>query len=475
MTRAARDAEQLGPLLVDGAVERLRHGEVGAVEVLAGCIERVKSFEGTVKAFITLTLDSAQAEAEAVDQALMKGEQPGLLQGLPVAVKDNIDVAGVRTTVGSRFFEHVAAKRDANVIRRLRGAGAVLVGKTALHEFVYGATGRNPHYGGTLNPWGLERITGGSSSGSGAALATEMCWGALGSDTGGSVRVPSALNGVTGLRPTIGRVSNRGTFPIVWTFDTVGPMARNVRDLAAILEVVAGYDEEDPRSIERPVESYIDELERGVEGLRIGLLGGFFRDGLDLNVQRGLTEAAEVFARLGADVHDLHLPGGEQATRAMTDMTRAEAYALHGDRLAERPELFGADILTRLAVGEQITGADYGNARLYEREWAREVDMAFIDHDVLVAPASGIPAPLATEMEEDPVPFGLQLMKFSLPWSLAGVPALAVPSGLTSDRLPVSMQLIAAPWREAVLIRAAGAFQAETNWHKQQPSLLQGS
>src|SRR5262249_22443597 len=254
------------------------------------------------------------------------------------ALKDNIDTAGVRTTVGSAFFTDRVPGRDAEVARRLREAGAVLLGKVALHEFAYGATTQNPHHGLCRNPWDVHRIPGGSSGGSGAAVAAELCAAALGTDTGGSVRIPAALNGVSGLRPTTGRVSIRGVFPITWTFDTVGPLARTVEDVALLFSVLAGFDPEDPLSVDA-AEDARGLLAPDIAGLRIGVPRTFFFDDLDEETASSVHAAAEVLAASGALVEQIELPQAERAGETMAPMIWAEAYAIHRDRLEAQPEL----------------------------------------------------------------------------------------------------------------------------------------
>ncbi len=385
---------------------------------------------------------------------------------MPIAIKDNIDVAGVRRTVGSRFFADAIAAADAEVTRRLRAAGAVFVGKLALHEFAYGVTGENPHYGRTRNPWALERITGGSSSGAGAAVAAGFCACALGTDTGGSVRVPAALNGVCGLRPTIGRISNRGVFPTAWTFDTVGPLARDVETVAAVFEVLAGFDPGCPVSAPAPA------VARGRPDdavLRLGVVGGFFRDGATDEILRAVRASADALADAGCHVIELDLAGAEETVSTVTIMNRAEAWAVHRERFEAHPEWFGDDVRSRLAEGARVDGAEYAQARHAARGWRRQVVEAFDELDVLLTPATAITAPLAGDGVSSSVPYGLDLVRFALPWSLAGGPSLVVPCGADALGLPIALQLAAAPWREDILFRLGAIFQDVTSWHLRRP------
>src|SRR5581483_7637473 len=304
--------------------------------------------------------------------------------------------------------------------------GAIVLGKLALHEFAYGATNDNAHYGPCRNPWDPERIPGGSSGGSGAAVAAGLCAVALGTDTGGSVRIPAALNGVSALRPSDGRISIRGVFPITWTLDTVGPIARDVADLAAVFGVLAGYDAGDTRSVDAPVDDYAGALRRGVAGLRIGVPRTFYFDDVDADVVALVRAGADTLAAAGADVVELDLPGAEDAVEAATAIIRAEALAIHADRLRDEPERFGDDVRRRLELGRSITGADYARHREQARAWRRAVDRAFERVDLVLAPSTGTTAPpIGSEMIETT----RRLVRLTYGWSLAGLPALSVPCG----------------------------------------------
>jgi aspartyl-tRNA(Asn)/glutamyl-tRNA(Gln) amidotransferase subunit A len=447
-----------------------RRAAVSAVELADAFLERIDETQSSIRAFITVTHDLARADAERVDSARAEGRRLAL-DGMPVAVKDNIDVGVIRRTVASKFFEHHVAERDAEVVRRIREAGAVVVGKALLHEFVYGATCTNPFYGQCRNPWDLERIPGGSSGGSGAALAADLAIGALGTDTGGSIRIPAHLNGVSGLRPTFGAASNRGIFPISWTFDTVGPMARSMRDVADLYAVMRGYDAFDPRASEALVDEPLEALEEGIEGVRIGVPEPFFFDDLEPEVAQLVRAAADQLAGLGADVFELSLPGAEEAYEICTLMIRADALALHRERLDEHPELFGDDVRERLRLGETITGWEY--ARMVERmyEWRRDVRLRFrTDVDLILTPTANAVAPPIEGAEM--IATTAQLTRFTYPWSLAHMPAVSIPCGFTSEGLPVGVQLGADRYREALLLRAGVAYQAVTDWHRRRPALV---
>jgi len=451
-----------------GLREQIASAETSSLEATESYLERIERFDGDIGAFITVDADSALEQARAADEALESGRSLGLLHGLPVALKDNIDTAGLRTTVGSSFFASRVPETDAEVASRLRQAGAVLLGKVTLHEFAYGATNANAHFGPCRNPWDLSRIPGGSSGGSGAAVAAGLCAAALGTDTGGSVRIPAALNGVSALRPSNGRVSIRGVFPITWTFDTVGPIAHAVADLAAFLDVLAGYDSDDPHSMNVPTDAYTQALNSGLDGLRIGVPRNFFFEDVDPDIVSLVRAAAAILAQGGAELDEIDLPGADTAVESATGMIRAEAFAIHHDRLTERAEGFGEDVRRRLQLGQSITGADYAEHRQHAREWCRTVARAFEQVDLILSPSTGTTAPPAgVEMIETTQ----RLVKLTYGWSLAGLPALSIPCGFSHDGLPVGLQLAAARFQETALIRAGAAYQRTTDWHLREPVL----
>jgi aspartyl-tRNA(Asn)/glutamyl-tRNA(Gln) amidotransferase subunit A len=450
-------------------IGRLQRGGISSAELTETYLARVARHDGALKSFVTVATESARARAVAADRALERGEPLGPLHGLPIALKDNIDTAGLRTTVGSRFFAERVPTDDAEVARLLREAGAVLLGKTALHEFALGATTQNPHHGGCRSPWDPDRIPGGSSGGSGAALAADFCAAAFGTDTGGSVRIPAALNGVTGLRPTLGRVSNRGVFPVSWSLDAVGPMARSAVDVARLLTVVAGFDPGDPAAVDRPVDDYERGLELGIDGLRVGMPRSFYFADLDEEVERAVRGAAEVLAFAGADVYEIDLPRAAEAYEATSQVIRAEALSVHRERLEGSPELLGEDLRRRLPLGYDVSGADYAAHRQSGRSWTRTVEQAFERTDILLTPVTETVAPRVDESET--IETTRRLTRLTYGWSLAGVPGLALPCGFSANGLPIGLQLVAPKWHEGELLRAGAAYQRETDWHLREPRL----
>ena len=465
-TFAGRPLFELG---VCEAADAIAKGELSPVELTEACLDRIESKAGGLNAFRTVMVEEARAAAVEAEHAVGRGDALGRLHGVPIALKDNIAVRGVALTASTGFLRDNVANRDAPIVEQLREAGAVIVGKLHMSEWAIGATTQNIHFGDGHNAWDPERTPGGSSGGSGAATGADLVPVALGTDTGGSVRVPASLNGVTGIRPTGGRVSNRETIPVSWTFDSVGPLARRAEDVARVLEVIEGYDAKDPASADRPGGEYEAAMKKGGAGLRIGVLGGEFRQGLPPETAELLDRAAAEFGRMGADLVPVELDGLEPAIKLIADLLLAEAASFHEDRMAEQLEGFAPDVVKRLQRGAAITGPEYGRGRQEQRSWLRRVVMALEGLDLLLAPAVPIPAPLLAE--SDPLETTGVLARFISVFALSRTPALVAPVGFSSDGLPLGMQLIARPFDEAVLLRAAHAYQQETDWHLQRPDL----
>ena len=443
-------------------------GEVPAVDVAEALLARIEAFQPSINAFVTVTPELALADARRVDSARAAGK-PLPLDGLPLAVKDNIDVAGVVTTMASRFFLENVAERDAEVVERLRAAGAVVLGKTSLHEFAFGATTANPPpFGICRNPWDTERTSGGSSGGSGAALAADLCFAALGTDTGGSVRIPAALNGISGLRPTFGSISNRGVFHVAATFDTVGPMARDARDVARLHALMTGFDPADPRAVEHAPPDQ-EEPGQGVVGLRIGVPRGFFFESVEPEVEACVRAAAAAFADLGATVSEIELAADESLCAAAAVIVRSEALALHRERFNTRPELFGEEIRQRFAIGGELRAWELAASLERMYDWRRSLRGVFEQVDVVMTPGTRIVAPRIEGAES--VSTSWDLTYFTYPWSCAGVPVLSIPCGFGAGSLPVGMQLVTRDWQERLLFRAAFAYQEVTDWHRRRAPL----
>ena len=448
-------------------IDRLATGEVTSSALVEQCLARIEAVDGRVKAFVTVTPELAREQAAAADAARAEGRSLGVLHGLPVGLKDNIDTAGILTTNGSGHFLDRIPTQDATVWTRLRDAGAVLVGKLTMHEVAFGGTSQNEWTGPCRNPWDLNRIPGGSSGGSGAAVAADEVPVSLGTDTGGSVRIPGSVNGVTGIRPTFGRVPVRGVCALSASLDTCGPLARTALDVARLLDVISGYDPDDPISEQAPggpLRSCAEGIDAGVAGLRIGVPTNFFWDECDPEVAALNRAAIQQLAALGADVVEIEVPDAEKGHAWVVTVTRSEAMATHGARLAAAPEKFSSEVARRLRTAEGISGADYAEARQAGREFARSFAKLFDTIDVLVHPNNSIPAPLA-EDSGDIIHTTHLITRNTYASSIALVPSLSAPCGFTAAGLPVGMQLTSARWRDDLPLRAAHAYQQVTDWH----------
>ena len=457
---------QISPSLTDTA-RLLAQRKLSPVELAQQHIARIEAVDPGLNCFITATPESALSEARAAEEALGRGEQRGPLHGIPLALKDLVDTRAVRTTAGSCFFAERAPDADAAVVERLRQAGAVLLGKLNMHEWALGVTNDNPHFGACRNPWARDRITGGSSGGSAAALAAGLCMGSLGSDTGGSIRIPAALCGVVGLKPTFGRVSVRGVVPLSWNLDHVGPMSRRVSDVAVLLQAIAGFDPRDPYSVDIAGDDYVADLARGIEGWRVSLASEVCVEGVDEEVGRAVREAAKLFAELGASVREVDVPRLVEAGRANGLMTTADAAVFHRDRLAAQPDRFGADVLSRLRRGASYTSGEYVGARRLQSVLKRELASWFQETELLLLPTTPIGAPVRDGL--DAVEAARVLTRFTAPFNLTGLPAISLPCGFTGDGLPIGLQIVGPAWSEARLLRAAHAYESATPWHRAAP------
>ncbi len=420
---------------------------VPAVETAELFLERIAEAQPRLHAFITPTPELALEDARRVDRARGNGERLPL-DGLPLALKDNIDVAGVRTTVGSRLFAERIAERDADVVRRLRAAGAVIVGKTNLHELAFGATSRNEAYGHVLNPAAHDRIAGGSSGGSAAAVAADLCVVALGTDTGGSIRLPAAMCGVSGIRPTFGAVPCGGVQPVSRSLDTVGPLARSARDLSAVLAVLAGREHQ------------YDEA-AGAAGLRIGLAEELL-DASDPAVAAPARELAAVLADLGARLESLELPGVADAAEACGRLIKAEALAVYRDALSQQPDLLEEGTRRRLALGE-LSSAELVEARRLAQAWKGTLRGVFLRFDLVLLPTIPVETPAAEGA--DTIATTAAVVPYTHALSLAGTPSVSLPCGMTPSGAPVGAQLAGAWGADKLVLRASGAIQSVSDWH----------
>ncbi len=455
-------------MTIVGIAQQIRDGELSPREAVADALGRIDRLDSTLNAFISVRADEALAEADA----LAATPPTGALHGVPVAIKDVIDVAGARTTAASRILADNVATDDATVVARLRQAGAIVVGKLNTHEFAWGATTTSEHFGPARNPWDTERICGGSSGGSGAAVSAGLVPGALGTDTAGSVRIPACLCGVTGVRPSLGRVPNRGVVPVSWTFDAVGPLARTAEDCALLLEVIAGADPADPTTVDAAVPRYSELLGEGIAGLRVGVVSYLFEGTIDTAVAAAVEAAVRELEALGARVEPVDAGFLRETEVAQQLIMLPEAAAAHLPWLRTKLADYGADVRARLLAGLLLPGtAVVTGQRARRRLYARAAEL-LRRVDLLVAPGMPIVAPRigddVVEVGDATLPYRLALIPYNSPWSCLGLPVGVVPCGLV-DGLPVGMALVGRRLDEATVLRAAHAFQQATDWHEQAP------
>jgi aspartyl-tRNA(Asn)/glutamyl-tRNA(Gln) amidotransferase subunit A len=448
---------------------------VSPVDVVRAYLERIEALDGRLKAYITVCRGEALAAAEAAEAAVMSGHALGALHGIPIGAKDLYQTKGIRTTAGSKILSGWVPEEDATVVTRLREAGCIVLGKLNMHEFAYGPEGINVHHGTAWNPWdaATHRIAGGSSSGSGVGVAAALCAGALGSDTGGSIRIPSALCGVFGIKPTYGRVSRAGVIPLSWSLDHVGPMTRTAQDAALLLGVMAGYDPKDPSSRVLPVPDYAAALSGRVSGLRIGLLRRSFLDAADRPVSRAVEEAVSALEDIGAEAEEVELRTAVHAAGASFAILSSEALAYHEEWMRSRPGDYAADVMERLRTGAFIPATAYVKGQQARALIREEVDDLLAAHDVLIAPTTPM---AATPFGENVVELNgreqevrASLTSFTRIFNLTGHPVASVPCGFTAEGLPIGMQIIGRPFDEATVLRVAAAYQRITDWHTRRP------
>jgi aspartyl-tRNA(Asn)/glutamyl-tRNA(Gln) amidotransferase subunit A len=443
-------------------------GKLSPRELVRETLGRIERIQPLLNCYLTWSAERALAEAEAAEAgSLAAAKRP--LAGIPLAVKDIFETADFPTSAGTKFELSASAtgdpepggpRRDAAAVERLRAAGAVLFGKLNMHEIALGVTNENPHFGDCRNPWDVGRITGGSSGGSAAALAAGLCLASLGTDTGGSIRIPASLCGVVGLKPTYGRVSLRGVIPLSRNLDHAGPMARCVSDAALLLRLIEGYDDDDPASLRPPRGGALSRLRGGVRGWKIALADdAYFTDPgiVDAEVLSAVRSAADVFRSLGARVEAVPFPGAREAALANGMMTQADAAAFHRGRLAAYPGRFGRDVLERLQNGAALPLSEYISARRTQVESRRRFERFFQSWDILLVPTTPIPAPQRSG--KDAVERARLLTRFTAPFNLTGLPALSLPCGLTDAGLPIGLQLIARPWGDGAVLHAAHAYE----------------
>ncbi|OJW04423.1 MAG: hypothetical protein BGO39_11230 [Chloroflexi bacterium 54-19] len=442
--------------------------KLSPVELTNAAIKRIEQLEPQLQAFATQTTEQALAAARLTEQEIMAGARRGPLHGIPLVLKDLIETKGIRTTASSKVLADYIPTKTSTVARKLEEAGTILMGKVHTHEFAYGVVCPP-----TRNPWNLDCIPGGSSGGSAAAVASGMATLAIGTDTAGSIRIPAALCGTVGLKPTYGRVSRQGVLPLSWSLDHVGPICRTVEDAALLLQAIAGYDAQDPASAIAAVPDYLAGLKENIKGLKIGIVGGSYFELVTPGLKEALEIASTILGELGAVLEHVEIPDVEESDPVVNAITLAEASTYHQKWLRDKGHLYNPDVLALLQIGELLLATDFVQAKRRRRLLAQKMlDLFQVHHlDVLMLPTVVGPAPQADEpsfkMGEVELPV-TALLRYTCPFNATGLPALAVPCGFENG-LPLSMQLVGKPFDEATLLRVGYNYEQATPWHHRHP------
>ncbi|MEP9352310.1 amidase [Xanthobacter sp. KR7-65] len=451
----------------------IREGVLSAREAAEACLARIARLQPRLNAFIAIEPEAALAAADAADAALAAGEVRGLLHGVPLAHKDMFYEAGRISTCGSKICGETVATTSSTALARIKAAGTVRLGSLHMVEFAYGPTGHNVHFGPARNPWNPEHVTGGSSSGSGAAVAARLTYAALGSDTGGSIRMPAHFCGVSGLKTTVGLVSRFGAMPLSFSLDTIGPLARTIEDCAILLQLMAGADPLDPTTSAAPVPDYLAAAEGDLKGVVIGIPDAFYVDDLDAEVARVLDETIATLKRAGARIVTVALPDQSQLSGASQIVLNCEASAFHKSWLLSRPQDYGAQVKARLENGFGIPAVSYLEALRWRGPALAAHLEAVAGVDAVLAPTAPMPAPTIAETDVGGSPDAeamiQRITRFTRPVNYLGLPTASLPCGFTRAGLPVGLQLIGRPFAEATLVRIGAAFQRETDFHEQMP------
>ena len=475
---AEQKSSRLTKLSLSEVSELIRAKKVSPVELTQECLSRITRLNPKLNAFITVTADSALTEAHEAESQIQRGNWRSPLHGVPIALKDLIDTAGVRTTAASALLKDRVPREDAEVVRRLKAAGAVLLGKLNLHEFAYGGSSAVSYFGPVLNPWNLTLSSGGSSGGSAAAVAARLCYAAIGTDTGGSVRQPASYCGIVGLKPTYGRVSTSGVIPLSWSLDHVGPMTRTVKDALLVLQVIAGYDPEDNASLDLPVPDYLAGISASTSSLRLGIPRAYFYDELHPEIEAAMETALSVLKSMTASQRDMAPLATDDTYSSWTEtyspVFAAEAYAFHKDNIDKTPELYQPATLKRLRVGADVTVTKYIYARRELERIRRSVVRVFESVDLLVVPTIRVPpfpiTDLTTNIDKARA-HELAMLHNTRVLNLTGLPIISVPCGVTSSGLPIGLQICGRPGDTATVCRLAHAYEQATDWHKREPDL----
>jgi aspartyl-tRNA(Asn)/glutamyl-tRNA(Gln) amidotransferase subunit A len=466
-------SEDIALMSLTAVAKAIAAKRLSSHEVTRACLHRISQWQPRLNAFMAIEAEAAMKAADDADAALAKGQNRGVLHGVPLAHKDMYYDAGKVVTCGSAIRRDFVATTTSTALQRLKDAGSIRLGSLHMAEFAYGPTGHNSHYGAVKNPFDVERVTGGSSSGSGSAVAARLTFAALGSDTGGSIRMPAHFCGVTGLKTTYGRISRFGAMPLSQSLDTVGPLARTAEDCALLLGLMAGADPEDPTASTAPVDDYMAATSRSIKGLKIGVPTSFYVDDLDAEVAHALDETIATLKREGAEIVKVELPDQRQLSAACQLVLAVEAAAFHKRWLIERPQDYGPQVLMRLQNGLAIPGVSYLEALRWRAPALAAHVAATSKVDLVIAPVAPVPAPTIAESDVGNSPGAeaviQRLTRFTRTINYLGVPALSVPSGFTRSGLPIGMQLIGRSFDEATILSVGAAFQRVTDFHAKVP------
>jgi aspartyl-tRNA(Asn)/glutamyl-tRNA(Gln) amidotransferase subunit A len=465
---ANSSASDLTLLDLAEASRAVQKKEVSPVELTSACLERIERLNPKLNAFITVTGDVALKQSRMAEAEIARGEWKGPLHGIPLAVKDLIETAGVKTTAASAVLKDNVPTADAEIIRRLKSAGAILLGKLNLHEFAYGGSGIIGHFGAARNPWNIAHVTGGSSSGSAAAVAACLCYGAIGTDTAGSIRLPAACCGITGLKPTYGLVSMRGVIPLSWSLDHVGPMARNANDVALMLQAIAAYDPQDIYCQKFPPVYYPSAIEEKTAALRVGVARDFWND-VDEEIKLAVDAAVAAIGKITAGIQQVEL-----STHADRTLVRCEPYAYHQKYLPQQENEYDPETVKRIRTGADVTAVQYIQAYRELLQQRRQILDLFEDVDLVLTPTTPTLTPSLAELQSAPEQLRgkeLVMLRNTRPFNVHGLPSISLNCGFSKSGLPIGLQITGAPGTEGAVLAVAHAYQKQSTWHHKIPEL----
>ena len=454
---------------IQEASQQIRAGEISPVALTESYLARIEQLNPTLDAFITVTAESALEEARQAEAEIRAGKYRGPLHGIPLALKDLVDTAGVRTTAASHLFEKRVPAEDAFIVKRLKAAGAIFLGKLNLHEFAYGGSGIISAFGVVRNPWDTERVTGGSSSGSAAALAAGLCLGAIGTDTAGSIRLPSAFCGICGFKPTFGLVSTHGVVPLAPSYDHVGPMARTAEDCALMLDVIAAYDSWDPNSSTVQGSGYAQALTEKLPQLRLGIPDQFFLDDLDSEVAAAFDEATRIAQKIVANIKRVSVPIDTDRTVHLY-----EAYQYHAKYLPGSADKYQPETLRRVMAGEKVTAEEYQEKKAALLDLRQKAARVFDEVDLILTPTVPVLPPTLAQLQADPEqlrPAEIVMLRNTRPFNVLGLPSISIPCGFSKGGLPIGLQITGPAHEDAMVLQFAYALQQATDWHKRNPQI----